>query len=243
MRRWLAPLALLLPLVLTAQGRGRAELQPNVGYTGQLAFTRIRYGDTGWGRGGSWWSHDYPRADLHLSRILHDLTTIDATLRGSNVYGLSDPEIFHFPFIYISEPGYWDMSESDVGNLRSYLLKGGFLIFDDFEEEHLLNVEAQMQRALPELKMIEIRIDHPIFDVFFRMKTIDFPHPMQTWLRARYYAIFENNDPKGRMLALINHNSDLAEYWEWSGEGMFPVDITSDAYKLGVNYLVFGMTH
>ena len=78
---------------------------------------------------------------------------------------------------------------------------------------------------------------------FFRMKTIDFPHPMQPYLRARYFGIFEDNDPRKRMLAMINHNSDLAEYWEWSATGMFPVDITSDAYKLGVNYIVFGMTH
>ena len=239
MRSFRPLLALLLPLLLTSQG-GRAGVAPNLPYDGQFVFARIRYGGTGW---GSTWSHDYPRADRHLSRILHDLTTINAALDGSNVFHLTDREIFQFPFIYVSEPGYWVMSDADAAALREYLLKGGFMMFDDFEEEHLLNVEAQMKRSLPELQMIEIRIDHPVFDSFFRMKTIDFPHPMQPSLRARYFAIFEDNDPAGRMLAIINHNSDLAEYWEWSSTGMFPVDITSDAYKLGVNYIVFGMTH
>jgi hypothetical protein len=58
-----------------------------------------------------------------------------------------------------------------------------------------------------------------------------------------YFAIFENNDPRGRMLALANYNNDLAEYWEWSATGMFPVDLTNEAYKLGVNYIVYGVTH
>ena len=233
---------LALPLLLGGQGRGRVVVNDNLDYNGQFVFARIRYGG-GWGFGGSTWSHDYPRADQHLSLILHDLTTIDATLDGSNVFELTDSAMFHFPIIYVSEPGYWVMSETDVPSLRAFLLKGGFIIFDDFEEDHLLNVDAQMKRALPELSMIEIGIDHAIFDTFFRMKTIDFPHPMMPRLRARYFGIFEDNDPAKRMIAMINHNSDLAEYWEWSATGMFPVDITSDAYKLGVNYIVYGMTH
>lgn len=235
---------LLLPVLVSGQGRGRVAATPNLEYNGQFVFARIRYGGiSGWGFGGSTWSHDYPRADQHLSRILHDLTTVDATLDGSNVFELTDADMFRFPIIYVSEPGYWVMSDADVPSLREYLLKGGFIIFDDFEEEHLLNVEEQMRRSLPELTMIEIGIDHPIFDSFFRMRTIDFPHPMMPRLRARYFGLFEDNDPRKRMLAMINHNSDLAEYWEWSATGMFPVDITSDAYKLGVNYVVYGMSH
>ena len=58
-----------------------------------------------------------------------------------------------------------------------------------------------------------------------------------------YYGVFENNDPAGRMLAMVNYTSDLAEYWEWSGSGFFPIDPTNDAYKLGVNYIVYGLTH
>src|SRR6185503_15937691 len=214
-------------------------INDNLDYNGQFVFTRIRYGTSsgsGWGYGATAWNHDYPRADQHLSLILHDLTTIDATLDGSNIFELTDPVMFQFPIVYMSEPGYWNMAEEEVPSLRAFLLKGGLIIFDDFEEEHLFNVEAQMKRALPELSMIKIGIDHPIFDSFFKMKTIDFPHPMMPRLRAQYFGLFEDNDPSGRMLALINHNSDIAEYWEWSASGMFPVDITNDAYKLGVNY-------
>jgi hypothetical protein len=58
-----------------------------------------------------------------------------------------------------------------------------------------------------------------------------------------YYGVFEDNDPTKRMMALVNHNADIAEYWEYSDRGLFPVDLTNDAYKLGVNYFVYGLTH
>jgi len=74
------------------------------------------------------------------------------------------------------------------------------------------------------------------------MKTIDFPHPLSNVLPT-YYGVFENNDPTRRMLAIVNYNSDLAEYWEWSDTGYLPTDFTNEAYKLGINYVVYAMTH
>lgn len=227
--------ALLLPLALRGQSG-------NLDYDGRFVFTRIRYG-SGWGRGGGSWAHDYPRADLHLPRILAELTTMRPRVEGSNVYDLDDPEIFVNPVIYISEPGFWTIDEDGAANLRSYLLKGGFLIFDDFEgESQWDNMARQMAQVLPENRFIEIDVRHPIFHSFFEMKRIDFPHPLVNVIPS-YFAIFENNDPAGRMMALANYNNDLAEYWEWSATGMFPVDFTNEAYKLGVNYIVYSMTH
>ncbi|MBI4421569.1 MAG: DUF4159 domain-containing protein [Gemmatimonadetes bacterium] len=239
-------LVLLLPLLLGGQGRGRgaAPAGDNLDYNGRFVFSRIRYDGPGgrWGWGGSTWSHDYPRADRHLPQILRDLTTIDASVDGSNVFRLDDGEVVRHPIIYLSEPGFWAATESELNALRAYLLKGGFIIFDDFENDQILNLQAHLSRALPEYRMIEIGIDHPIFNSFFHMKEIYFPHPMVA-VTPRYYALFEHNDPRQRMLAIINHNNDLAEYWEWSATGMFPLDITNEAYKLGVNYIVYGMTH
>jgi hypothetical protein len=59
----------------------------------------------------------------------------------------------------------------------------------------------------------------------------------------KYYGLFEDNDPRRRMMAIVNYNNDLAEYWEWSAQGYFPVDTSNDAYKLGVNYVIYGLTH
>ena len=216
----------------------------NPGYGAGFIFTRIRYGGSGFGfrRGGSSWSLDYPRADSNLSLLLTELTTIDAETGGTNVLEIGDPELFKYPVAYISEPGFWDMTDRQAVVLRQYVLKGGFLILDDFERRQLDNALHQLARALPEYEPIHIDIDHPIFHSFFSMEDIYFPHPLVNVIPV-YYALFEDNDPRKRMLAIINHNNDIAEYWEWSAESWFPVDITNDAYKLGINYITYAMTH
>lgn len=234
------------PMLAGAQRRAPrvdTSTRGNPEYTGQFVFTRIRYGST-WGGwfGGAAWSHDYPRADRHLPRILDDLTTIDVNVSGSNVFDLDDPNIFQHPLIYLSEPGFWTLTDSEARNLRQYLLKGGFIIFDDFEAEQWHNFEAQLRRALPEYRPVAIDLRHPIFHAFFDLKSLDFPHPLVR-VTPRYYGIFEDNDPSKRMLGIINYNNDVAEYWEWSDTGLFPVDFTNEAYKLGVNYVIYAMTH
>ena len=229
---------------LAAQDPGRRQsgLGDNLDYDGRFVFARILYRSPGWGRGGGTWSHDYPRADRHLPRILQEITKIDANVEGSNVFTLDDPALFQFPVAYLSEPGFWRMTESEVESLRAYVLKGGFFIFDDFENEQWLNFEREVKRALPEYQFIEINEDHPIFHSFFEMKTIRFPHPMVD-VTPSYFGLFEDNDPTKRMMIIANWNNDIAEYWEWSDMGYFPVDFTNEAYKLGVNYIVYAMTH
>ena len=142
----------------------------------------------------------------------------------------------------MSEPGFWRIAESEAKNLRAYLLKGGFVIFDDFEGPHFDNMAEQMRRAVPEYGWIQIGVTHPIFQTFFEIQVLDVPHPSVN-VTPRYMAMFENNDPNGRMIALANHNSDLAEYWEWSAEGLYSQDPTNNSYRLGVNYIVYGLTH
>lgn len=207
-----------------------------------FTFTRIRYGSSGRGFGGSAWAHDYPRGDENLSKILDYITLLDTNLGRTNVFDLDDPELFSHPIAYVSEPGFWTMSDAEAAGLRAYAQKGGFLIFDDFEAEQWHNFEQQMRRALPELRAIEIDVSHPIFHSFFEMKRLDVPHPLVR-VKPVYYGYFEQNDPRGRMIAIVNYNNDLAEYWEFSDTGMFALDFTNDAYKLAVNYVVYAMTH
>lgn len=217
----------------------RAEYDGRFSYT----FTRIRYGGGGFRGGGASWSHDYPRADEHLSQILKTITFVHANTGATNVLTLDDPELFKYPIAYISEPGYWGITEPEVKSFREYLLKGGFAIFDDFEgEAEWNNLVSNMSRVLPELKFLPLDVSHAIYDSFFRMTRIDFPHPMYG-MKPDYHGLFEHNDPNKRMLAIANHNADIAEYWEWSGTGLHPVDMSNEAYKLGVNYIIYGMTH
>ena len=244
-----ASVAAALPVLVGPGASHRAPRQDSlyqVPYNGRFTFTRIRYGSAG-GRGGGWgwrsaWNHDYPNADRNMQFILERYTGVAPNTGGTNVVDLEDPRIFEHPILYMSEPGYWRATEEGIANLRAYLLKGGFLIFDDFEREQWNNMAAEVGRALPGHRWIEIDESHPIFRSYFRVDDIYVPHPLVR-VTPNYQAIFEENDPTRRMMVLANHNSDLAEYWEWSPEGLFPVDPTNDAFRLGVNYIVYAMMH
>jgi hypothetical protein len=215
-----------------------------VPYNGKFTFTRLRYGSRGgFGFGGGSWNHDYPAADRNMQFILDEYTALETNTEGSNVVDLEDPRIFESPILYMSEPGYWpSISEEGAKNLRDHLLKGGFLIFDDFEVDQWDNMAEKMRQVLPEAEWIEIGEGHPIFRAFFNVENIRVPHPLVR-VTPIYQAIFEDNDPTKRMMVLANHNSDLAEYWEWAPDNFFPVDPTNEAFRLGVNYIVYAMNH
>ena len=241
-------LILVIPLLAAGQAQMRRSYRrdaPVVDYDSHFAFTRIRYGGGGrLGGFGGGWAHDYPTADRNLTAILDYITNMRVRLDASNILDLDDPRIFENPIIYMSEPGFWRTNAEEAKNLRTYLLKGGFIIFDDFEgEEHWRNLTAQMTQALPECYFIRLDVSHPVFQSFFRIKHLEVPHPMMPNVQPSFLAMFENNDPSGRMIAMANWNNDLGDYWEWSAEGLYGSDPTNDAYRLGVNYIVYAMTH
>lgn len=220
----------------------------NVGYDGRLAFVRLRY-VTGLGgfdrRGGNReppWAHDYPTADIHMMKIVSDLTTVDAHVDGSNVYSPDDPELMNHPIAYLSEPGQWTMSDEETAGLRAYLLKGGFLIVDDFRGNDWWNLEEQMRRVLPGGHFVQLEAGHPIFNSFFEIKDLQFLQSYSPYGQPTYWGIFEDNDPGKRLLAVANRDNDLGEYWEYSDTGWDPVDFSNEAYKFGVNYFIYGLT-
>ena len=82
-----------------------------------------------------------------------------------------------------------------------------------------------------------------IFNTFFQIHDIDaIVHPMSR-IRPSYFGVFEDDDPAKRLMVVANFDNDVPEYWEWSGQGLFPFDASNEAYKLGVNYMIYGYTH
>jgi hypothetical protein len=242
---------------LSAQSRRFRRARPdvkdaeehNVGYTGRFTFVRLRYSPLpGFGGGGGYfggdqkWDHDYPRAERHLTRILSELTSIDAQTAGSNILAVDDPELFKYPVAYMVEPGFWTLTEGEAESLRNYLLKGGFLILDDFVDRHWLNFERRMHEVLPNARLVQLDLSHPIFHSFFEIESLDIDHPYWRY-KAIFYGIFEDNDPNKRLMVLVNYNADIGESWEWSDTGFIPIELSNEAYKLGVNYIVYAMTH
>lgn len=242
-----AALALLAGGVLAAQRGRNLDAQPNAPYDGRFTFVRISYsasGGLGFGRrgGGLMWNHDYPRAEAHFGRILSEVSFTNTYLGGGNVLSLDDPELFKYPIAYIVEPGSWVMTQREAAGLRDWLAKGGFLIVDDFAGGQWYNFEEQMRLVVPDARPIRLDLSHPIFDSFFRIGSLEMTHPYYG-LPSEFYGIFENNDPAGRLMVMINYNNDMAEYWEWSDTDFAPIELTNEAYKLGVNYIIYALTH
>jgi hypothetical protein len=220
----------------------------DVPYDGRFTFVRLRWTSdlASSGRGGfrSAWNHDYPRAEQHLSLILDEVTGLDIHTDGSLILALDDPELFKYPIAFMWEPGFWNLTDREAESFRAYLLKGGFAVFEDFDgAQQWHNFETAMRRVLPEGRFLRLDNTHRIFDSFFHVKDIDaIVHPM-TGIRPSYYGIFENNDPSRRLMVVANFDNDVPEYWEWSGQGLYPFDASNEAYKLGVNYVIYGLTH
>jgi hypothetical protein len=253
-RRVVATLALLVaggtallsgPLPGWAQGRNRQvqSYAPNVPYDGRFTFARIRYemaGDGGFRRDIKW-AHDYPRGERHFTKILSELSTLRVRTQDSNILALDDPELFRYPVAYLCEAGFWRPSDAEAEGLRNYLLKGGFIIFDDFARNDWFNFETQMRRVLPALRPMRLTPEDKVFDSFYHIQSLEYVHPYYG-LPSEFWGFYENNDRSQRLLAVVNFNNDLSEHWEFSDEGFFPLEASNEAYKLGVNYLIHALT-
>ena len=246
MRRTAAVLTLVLTVAsaaapLFAQRGPRVRIEPNVPYDGRFTFVRLRY--TVYGHSG--WEFDYPAMERNFMTLLRDLSTVNNHVQESNIHTMDDPALSKYPIAYLSEPGWWHPSESEAKGLRTWLAKGGFLIVDDFYfAQQWANFENSMRMVLPECRIVKLDVSHPIFNSFFQLKTLDgMTHPDNKNAKAEYLGIFENNDPKRRLLAIINYNNDIGDYMEWSGQGWYAVNMSNDAYKLATNYIVYGLTH
>jgi hypothetical protein len=245
---WLAALA--TPLAAQRRSGEPDYGQFNVPYDGRFTFVRIRFTPLpSWGGGGGFWrgqdlkwDHDYPRAERNFTKILSELTAIAPYLDGGNILPADDPELFKYPVAYLCEPGFWTVTDAEAENLRRYLLKGGFLIVDDFGGEQWFNFEEKMRRVLPDGRLVPLDASHPVFHSFFDIGSLE---NLVSYYggQPQYYGIFQDNDPAGRLMVIVNYNNDIGEYWEWSDQGFYPIDLSNEAYKLGVNYVVYAMTH
>jgi len=218
-------------------------IEPNPAYDGKFTFVRIRYGpDYGYASQRLMWSHDYPAGERHFMRILNEVTYLGPHMDETSILPFDSPQLGKYPVAYLCEPGGWDLTDKEAAGLRAYLQKGGFLIVDDFRYQHWGNFETQMMRVLHEARFYDLDISSPIFHAFFEVKTLDVPQYYDP-PPAVFRAIYEGNDPTKRIMVMINYNTDISEYWEWSDTGLKPIDESNEAYKLGVNYIVYGLTH
>ena len=238
--------------------RGPFRERPNIPYDGRFTFVRLKYTTA---PGGYWyggwpaWGHGYPISEQNLMNIMNEVSYLSPHVDDVNVLTLDDPDLFKYPIAYVIEVDWWAMTDSEAAALRTYLQKGGFLIVDDFKPRRFRGgfgsdfgsgwevFAAQMKRVLPGGQFVDLEASHPIFHSFFEINRLDIIPQAYIAGTPVFRGLYEDNDPRKRLQIIVNYNTDVSQFWEWSGTGLRPIDDTNEAYKLGVNYIIYGMTH
>lgn len=230
---------------------------------GEWTFARLMYppagGGNGWRRrsGGDWrkggsnWTIDYPRSDRHLAQAVRRLTRVQTRSVEQPVNLEDGDEVYNWPWLYGVEVGHWNLSDEQAGKMRDFLLRGGFFMCDDFHGTREWAVFiASMQRVFPDRPIVEIdnkdSIFHTIFDLDDRYQVpgAQFLRSGRTYefdgFEARWRGIY---DDKGRLMVAICHNMDLGDSWEHADEPEYPEKYSALGLRIGVNYIVYAMTH
>jgi hypothetical protein len=213
----------------------------------KFTFARIRYASPMmrfFGRGmGGWdppWSHDWPRSEEHLMKIMAEVTRLDVN-PGGHIISFQSDECFKYPIAYLCEVGFIQLSEQEAHRMAEYLLRGGFLIVDDFRgERELNNFRNQMRLVFPDRSLEELPRTHPIWNCFYDISDLSIEPPYSKFLTPRYFGMSDDN---GRLMMVVDYNNDISDYWEWSDDPIMPIESSNEAYKYGVNYIMYALTH
>ena len=218
----------------------------------EFYFTRAAYSSWGgWGRGGRSWAIDYPKSDRQFMTVLKRLTNLDA-FDWENAVRLDNPALRRFPFLYALEVGSISLSDAEVEGLRDYLKAGGFLVIDDFwGSREWAQFEYQMGIVFPNNPIIDLELDHPVFKTFYEIDEIlQVPAYQRYWRGGQthesdgyvpYVKGIEDHD--GRLMVIINWNTDLGDAWEWAEQPDYPLEYSTFAFQMGVNMIVYAMSH
>jgi hypothetical protein len=193
------------------------------------------------------WHHDYPDGDTMFPDNLGVLTSTTTDPNSYQIVDIDSPELFQYPFAYMSEPGYLNLLPADVKNLREYFDRGGFLLMDDFRANDQRpaqydNMQRQMAMVFPDRTIEPVPANHPIFHAFFDLNPVDMlpPYANQDSGPVQFLSI---SDEKGRIQVMIDFNNDISEYWQALDVGQCSLHESGKAVQLGVNYAIYAMTH
>lgn len=221
--------------------------------TAEFHFTRMQYADGYYGRGRGWggsWTVDYPEAEFHFLKGVSRLTVVD-TSDQNRMLKLTDDSIFDYPWLYAVEVGRWSLDDTEAARLREYLLRGGFLMVDDFHGSYQWQgFMASMTRVFPDREVVEIPTDDEVLHVLYDLdQRIQIPgiRPLmygQTYeedgVVPHWRGVYDDD---GRLMVAINFNMDLGDAWEHADDPRYPEPMTALAYRFAVNYVIYSMTH
>ena len=230
--------ALVLVICLLPSVYGQMDGSKVGGNRNAFSMARIK-----WGGGESWfynpsWAHDYPVAEHNLMTQVRKVTSISIT-EDVEIVELDDPALFNHPFAYMCEVQDCTLSEEEAKGMREYLLRGGFIMVDDSWSSYgLAHFAGELKKAFPDRSLERVTTDHPIFNAFYEIEHIPI-------IRGRRWGGTEPicyglTDDSGRLMMLINWENDIGDGWEWAVQDRYTGLL---AYKLGINYVLYAMSH
>jgi hypothetical protein len=210
-----------------------------------------RFGFMDWREGGTSWTQDYPRADRHFAAAVRRLTRVHARTLEQPVNPDDTDDFFNWPWLCAGEMGDWKLTTEQAATLREYLLRGGFLLLDDFwGPEEYARFDQSMKLVFPDRPIVDIDGNDPIFHIVFDLDE-RYQVPGMWALRGQmsfraagtvphWMGIF---DDRGRVMVAIAFNNDLGDSWEWADDPRYPEKYSALGLRLAVNYVLYSMTH
>ena len=210
-----------------------------------------RRGRLDWRMGGTSWSQDYPRADRHFAQALRRLTRINARSVEQPINLDDGDDVYNWPWLCAGELGDWMLTDAQAAKLRDYLMRGGFLLLDDFWGTlEWGRFQESMQKVFPDRQIVEIdnkdAIFHTVYDLDDRYQV-----PGE-WALGRG-GTYRNDgstpywrgisDDRDHIVVAMTFNSDIGDSWEWADEPHYPEKYSALGIRIGVNYVIYSMTH
>jgi hypothetical protein len=214
--------------------------------------TDLAAGEGGTQFGGGWGT-DFPASDCKFMWGVQRLSNVRVYDKSPHLVSALDPELFRYPYLYVVSPHRMVLSPEEAENLREYLLRGGFLHADDYwGRTQRETVEATMAQIFPDRKMVRLPLDHEVFRAFFNVDTVmQIPNVTNGCNGGDTFEqrsetdpmIFGISDDNGRLMVLLTYNSDLGDAWEWMDRPCYPHKYSGQAYRMGINFMIYAMSH
>ncbi len=238
-------------------------LPPDYQVPGEWTFARLMYPTFhiqidwqfrpafDWRQGRTNWTIDYPRSDRHLAAAVRRLTRLDAHSVEQPINLAEDDDVFNYPWLYAVETGHWELTDAQIAKFREYLLRGGFFMCDDFHGTDEWTVFMYtMRKVFPEREVVDLpnedAIFHTVFDLDDRYQVPGAQFLMtgriyeKDGFGAKWRGVYDDN---GRLMVAICHNVDLGDSWEHADNPRYPQKYSALGIRIGVNYVIYAMTH
>jgi hypothetical protein len=222
----------------------------------EFVYARIRYHMTqdGLFMREAPWHHDYPYSDGTFPTVLGEVTNVKTGPTSYQIVDIDSPELFKYPFAYLSEPGFIDLNPKDVVNFREYLDRGGFVLVDDFRtsasshykfggpEDDIGNFRRQLKKMYPDRDFVRLDLSDPIFNTFYKITSLNMTAPY-IFPGQGPVEFLGLRDTHGNLQMVLDNNNDISEFWEWINEGRMSMHEAATSFHFGINDVMYALTH